>query len=234
MKIILINRRYGGSRSVELGRWSRALLSLCCLGLPLGIAAVGYVAGQHSDVRTLRGAALDSLQDDLEQQSVELQDLRSQAQRKLQALTLNLAELQARMTRIDALGEHLTAIADLEGGEFNFSEPPALGGPLAGEFNVDFTTLDLGAELARLEAHLSDREEQLDILQSLWVNRKLGEQSWLSGRPVRKGWVSSRYGVRTDPFTGKPAVHKGIDFAGREGSEIIAAPSPRRCRIPLE
>ena len=56
MKVILINRKHGGSRAIELGRWSRALLSLCCLGLPLGMVAVGYLAGLDSDARSMRGA----------------------------------------------------------------------------------------------------------------------------------------------------------------------------------
>ena len=53
MKVILINGRHGGSRSIELGRVSRAMLSLCCLGLPLGMGAIGYLAGQGSDARAL-------------------------------------------------------------------------------------------------------------------------------------------------------------------------------------
>ena len=222
MKVILINRKHGGSRSVELGRWSRALLSLCCLGLPLGMVAVGYLAGQDSDARSMRGAALDTLQDELEQQAVEFADLQGLAEQQLQAMTMNLAELQARMTRLDALGQHLTAMADLEEGEFDFSQPPALGGPMAGEFSVDYTSLDLGSELGRFEARLTDREHQLEILESLLTNRKLEEQSWLSGQPVQKGWISSPYGQRTDPFSGKLAMHNGLDFAGAEGSSVIA------------
>ena len=81
MKIILINRRHGGSRSIELGRWSRAFLSLCCLGLPLGMLAVGYIAGQDSEARSMRGATLDTLQDELEQQSDDLSALQAQAAR---------------------------------------------------------------------------------------------------------------------------------------------------------
>ena len=222
MKVILINRRHGGSRSIELGRWSRALLSLCCLGLPLGMATVGYIAGQDSDARSVRGAALDGLQDELEEQSAELTQLQGQAELRLQALTQSLAELQARMTRLDALGEHLTVMADLEEGEFDFSRAPAMGGPLAGEFDVDYTSLDLVGELGQFEARLSDRERQLDILESLLSNRKLDEQSWLSGQPVAKGWISSPYGKRTDPFSGKLAMHDGIDFAGKEGSDVLA------------
>jgi murein DD-endopeptidase MepM/ murein hydrolase activator NlpD len=137
-------------------------------------------------------------------------------------MTLSLAELQARVTRLDALGEHLTAMADLEEGEFDFSQPPALGGPMSGEFSVDFTSLDLGSELGRFEARLTDREQQLEILESLLANRNLQEQSWLSGLPVQKGWVSSHYGQRTDPFSGKLAMHNGLDFAGKEGSDVVA------------
>ena len=222
MKVILINRKHGGSRSIELGRWSRALLSLCCLGLPLGMVALGYVAGQDSDARSMRGVALDGLQDELEQQSEDLAQLQGQAELKLQALTLSLAELQARMTRLDALGEHLTVMADLEEGEFDFSRAPALGGPLAGEFDVDYTSMNMADELGQFEARLSDRERQLDILESLLSNRKLEEQSWLSGQPVAKGWISSPYGKRTDPFSGKLAMHDGIDFAGKEGSDVLA------------
>ncbi len=163
MKLILISRKHGGSRSIELSRWSRALLSLCCLGLPLGLAASGYLAGQESGARTLRGETLDALQDELQQQSGELGDLEGLTQSQMQAMTINLAELEARMTRLDALGQHLTAVANLDEGEFDFSQPPALGGPMIGESNVDFTTKSLDSQLDRFEAHLDDREQQLEI-----------------------------------------------------------------------
>ena len=222
MKVILINRRHGGSRSIELGRWSRALLSLCCLGLPLGMVTVGYLAGQESEARSLKGAALGALQDELESQAQELAQLRQQSESRLQGMTMTLAEFQARMTRLDALGEHLTAMADLEEGEFDFGQPPAMGGPLAGDFSVEYQAMDIGSELGLFQQRLDDREQQLDILASLLTNRSLNEQVWLSGRPVEKGWISSDYGQRTDPFTGKQAMHDGIDFAGKEGSNVVA------------
>ncbi|QIB66617.1 M23 family metallopeptidase [Kineobactrum salinum] len=222
MKIILVNRKHGGSRSIELGRWSRALLSLCCLGLPLGMVALGYFVGQESGAHNLRDSSLDSLQDELASQSSELETLRLEAERKLQALTMSLAELQARMTRVDALGQHLTAIANLEDGEFDFSQPPAMGGPLAGEYSVEYLAPDLTGELQSFSRRLIQREQQLEILEALLTNRKLDDQGWLSGRPVEKGWMSSGYGPRTDPFSGKPAIHRGIDFAGKAGSNVVA------------
>jgi murein DD-endopeptidase MepM/ murein hydrolase activator NlpD len=43
-----------------------------------------------------------------------------------------------------------------------------------------------------------------------------------AGRPVRKGWLSSYFGKRTDPFNGRQEMHKGLDFAGQMGSEVLA------------
>jgi murein DD-endopeptidase MepM/ murein hydrolase activator NlpD len=113
-------------------------------------------------------------------------------------------------------------MADLEGGEFDFSQPPALGGPVGGEFNVDFSSFDLTSEIDSFGRQLTDREQQLEVLEALLSNRKLDEQAWLSGRPVEKGWVSSPFGVRNDPFTGQPAMHDGVDFAGKEGANVVA------------
>lgn len=42
------------------------------------------------------------------------------------------------------------------------------------------------------------------------------------GAPVEKSHITSNYGSRNDPFTGKPAQHKGIDFAGKIGTELLA------------
>jgi murein DD-endopeptidase MepM/ murein hydrolase activator NlpD len=221
MKIILVNRGSGDSRTIELGRWSRTLVSLCCLGLPLGLVAVGYVLGQESEFHAIRGAAL-GLQGELERQSAELDLLQGSAERKLAALGTRLAELQARLTRIDALGEHLTAMADLDGGEFNFSEAPAIGGPLALALEAGESDVSLERQLDDFTARLGDRERQLAILESLLTHRNLDEQAWLSGRPVAKGWMSSRFGPRTDPFSGQIAMHHGVDFAGSEGSDVLA------------
>lgn len=222
MKVILTNRKHGGSRSIELGRWSRALVSLCCLGLPLGLVALGYLVGQQVEARAVREASLGNMQDELASQSSELQGLKARAERKLQALSMGLAELQARMTRLDALGEHLAAMADLEEGEFDFSQTPALGGPLAPDYGVDLLAPGLTEDMAAFAERLSRREHELDILESLLTHRRLDDQAWVSGRPVEKGYISSGYGARTDPFTGKRSSHYGIDFAGPAGSNVVA------------
>jgi len=83
----------------------------------------------------------------------------------------------------------------------------------------------LTPNLDRLAADIEAREQQLQVLESLMANRKLQQEAAIAGRPVTWGWLSSRFGRRTDPFTGRPAWHAGVDFAGKEGSDIISVGS---------
>ena len=78
------------------------------------------------------------------------------------------------------------------------------------------------AQLQQLDALISDRSRQLQILEAMLESRHVGQGLVVTRRPILKGWMSSPFGRRTDPFTGKPAWHAGIDFAGKQGSDIIA------------
>ena len=157
---------------------------------------------------------------DNQQQDLEL--VRQGTQDQVDAVMLRLAELQGRMTRLDALGERLTAKVNLNDGEFDFSEVPALGGPhevSGADADHRVTLLDAIEQLAD---QIDDREQQLDLLDALIANRTIHDDSLVAGLPVKQGWLSSRYGRRTDPFTGKPSWHKGVDFAGKRGSDIVS------------
>ncbi len=63
--------------------------------------------------------------------------------------------------------------------------------------------------LDQMTATLERRERQLDILEDLLADKQLEDQTYLSGRPLTKGWMSSRFGRRSDPFSGRVAWHKG-------------------------
>jgi murein DD-endopeptidase MepM/ murein hydrolase activator NlpD len=155
-----------------------------------------------------------------------LADLAVEAERRLQSMTLLLAELQSRVTRLDAVGINLTQSAGLEPGEFNFNVPPALGGPLmTSQDDARELIPALEGELFALSTALDDREVQLDILSELIQSEQVKSDATPAGRPILSGWLSSRYGSRIDPFSGKKAWHEGIDFAGREGAQIVAVAS---------
>jgi len=154
---------------------------------------------------------------------------RDQLGNSLSAMTLKLAQMRSRLVRLDALGEQLTQIASLEDGEFDFSVAPGLGGPdtvlIAETADAADVEQELGLMFARLDNALDSRESQLQILQSMLSDKKLKSERTVAGRPVLKGWMSSEYGMRTDPFHGKSRWHAGVDFAGRQGSDVIAVAS---------
>jgi murein DD-endopeptidase MepM/ murein hydrolase activator NlpD len=163
---------------------------------------------------------------DLEAQQALLDQTRRSLQQSIDALSLRLGQMNAHVVRLDALGSRLTQMAGLNDGEFDFTSPPALGGPE--ELLGDSEQLSLGGVIMSLDVmaeQLADRGRQLNVLEDFLLNRKLADEIHPEGRPVTSGYISSAFGHRNDPFTGRRAFHKGIDFAGREGSDVIAVAS---------
>ncbi|MGB0935904.1 MAG: M23 family metallopeptidase [Colwellia sp.] len=161
---------------------------------------------------------------DVEHPSVE--HAKTEAQ-QLMALTLKIAELQGQILRINALGERLADDAEIPKTEFNFQEDPVSGGPSATIPSViaKKNFAELLEEATALENTLNHKEKQLSMLETLTLGLHIQNNSYLSGRPISKGWLSSYYGIRKDPFNGKPSMHKGIDFAGKEGTGVVATGS---------
>lgn len=225
MKVILINNK-GNTRQFNLAGWTRALLSLCFLGLPLG---AGIYIGNESNKIAADGVMTDmanqAWEEVLIEQQEDLEQVKQESTATLSAMTLRLAELQGRLVRIDALGERLTTMADLDNGEFDFNQTPAIGGPETDALGESHTPPKFIDIINGLAEKINDREQQLETLESLMVDRSFQNDVFVAGRPVLKGWMSSRYGRRTDPFTGKIAWHSGVDFAGKQGSEIVAVAS---------
>jgi murein DD-endopeptidase MepM/ murein hydrolase activator NlpD len=142
------------------------------------------------------------------------------------AITMKLAELQSQVLRLNALGDRLAEEASIPDNEFNFQQAPHSGGPM---YQVDGVKQKSLAELSQgidtLAETLEHEEKQLKMLESVSFGHHIENTRYLSGRPITKGWLSSYFGLRKDPFNGKPAMHKGVDFAGSENDDIIATAS---------
>lgn len=148
---------------------------------------------------------------------------RAEADQQVDALAARVGELNARLVRLDALGQRLTEVAKLDPEEFNFDGPPALGGPENPMSDLSVTTVPaLDDLLGALQATLDDRARQLAALEALVLSREVRRQGKPGGSPVAVGYMSSTFGYRTDPITGKPAFHGGVDFAGPENTVIVA------------
>ena len=161
-------------------------------------------------------------QDVVSEQQAEIATARQSAQADIDALTLRLGQMQAQMLRLNALGGRLVGQSDLDKAEFDFNAVPAVGGPEDVANRQSVPLADFLSMLDQLEAEMEDRDQKLSVLESLLMSRSLNERVMPSGRPVEDGWLSSRYGKRNDPFSGKQDFHKGLDFAGKKGSEVIA------------
>jgi murein DD-endopeptidase MepM/ murein hydrolase activator NlpD len=132
--------------------------------------------------------------------------------------------MQARLLRIEALGERVAEVAQLDEGEFRFGDPPALGGPESA-VEVPQAVPEFLAAVDVLAGQIKIREDELEVLESLLANQKFREEVALEGRPILKGWMSSGFGRRVDPITGRMAWHAGVDFAGKPGSDVVAVAS---------
>ena len=161
-------------------------------------------------------------QDVVGEQQAEIAAARQNAQADIDALTLRIGQMQAQMLRLNALGGRLVSQSDLSKDEFDFNAVPAVGGPRDVTNRESVPLADFLNMLDQLETEMEDRDQKLSVLESLLMSRSLSERVMPSGRPVEDGWLSSRYGKRNDPFTGKQDFHKGLDFAGKKGSEVIA------------
>ncbi|HAK52181.1 MAG TPA: hypothetical protein DCM54_09820 [Gammaproteobacteria bacterium] len=220
MKFIIVDNRTGKHRSFTANGLVIGLTITGLLGIPVlsGISSYYHGLGEAG----LNDQLVGKWRDVLKAQQGEIAEARTSARESLEASALRLAKLQARIVRLDALGERLTSVAKLEEGEFDFSQPPALGGPLEEKEDGQGVLPDYLQLLDQLAEDIESREQQLSVLETLLVSRKIQDDVFIAGRPVEKGWMSSRFGNRNDPITGKLAWHSGVDFAGKEGSNVIS------------
>jgi murein DD-endopeptidase MepM/ murein hydrolase activator NlpD len=208
-----------------MGGWTRALLSVCLLGIPLGIGTyLGHkLTVQTPNVDILTAETAEKWSENLLKQQQQINSARDGANLQVNAITTRVAELQARLIRLDALGERLATIAKLDSGEFDFNQIAAVGGPESDALGQAYQPPIFMQAIDELVQKIDDREQQLETLEALMAKRQLQDDAFIAGRPILKGWMSSRFGRRTDPFNASViSFHSGVDFAGKLGSEIIS------------
>lgn len=226
MKLIILDPKRGVSHTIRLPqRWYLALAAVLLL-LPLMGAVGGYFfyASQAGDPFVSgdvgRNAAF-AWRERLRAESRAVADVRTRTEEKMKALTVRVAEMQAKLLRLDALGERLARTTRIGKNDFDFSRPPPVGGPEEGD-GVAYQPPEFVTALDVLAQRIDARDAELRVLETLLAGGRLREESFLAGNPVNSGYLSSGYGHRIDPFHGNIAFHRGIDFAGPEGSDIVA------------
>lgn len=226
MDVILISHKRGRTWRVTLS--TRSLRGWLPAALA-GMAVFGVVLLLGYGIKAFQGRLPVDIvglwAEELQQQRAQLAATREMVENNTGALARRLAQLHAHVMRLDAAGSRLTEIAGLDKGEFNFSQPPPLGGPEAalaegGAAAEPLAVNDILQSLDSFEKQLADRERQMRVLEDLLLASRLQREVRPSGWPVENGWISSLFGTRMDPFTGQRAFHAGVDFAARQGSNV--------------
>ncbi|MDX1552752.1 MAG: peptidoglycan DD-metalloendopeptidase family protein [Marinobacter sp.] len=224
MNIILVGKRHGKSRAVSVNAPVAAGL-VFTVTLLLALAAwSGYqVALQQVEaVEPAESELVAEWRSKLAEQKVELSQIEQNVQQQVDALTLRLGEMQGRLLRLDALGQRFVESGLVASDEFDFDQPAAVGGPEDSLDGDSYTAPELTGMIDQLAKRIEDREQQLRMLDMVTSRQKLEKELYVQGRPITWGWLSSKYGYRSDPFTGKRTWHAGVDLAGKEGSDIIS------------
>jgi murein DD-endopeptidase MepM/ murein hydrolase activator NlpD len=208
-----------------VGKLAGVLLTTLGVSVVAGAIYVGYYFGYHESTPD---SMMASLRKTLSDQRHELDSVSLVTQENMDALAVRLGQLKAHVIRLDALGQRLIEKAELDKGEFDFENVPGVGGPADESSEGGSQTMavpDFLKALDDLSKQIEHRSLQLGVLETMLMNRDLQDEVYPAGRPVKRGWVSSYYGYRTDPFNGRIAHHDGIDIAGKWGADVVAVAS---------
>ncbi|WP_252731591.1 M23 family metallopeptidase [Psychrosphaera sp. F3M07] len=200
-------------------------LSIAAILILLTVWLIRGAIGQTDDTNHVR-EQLSVAQKEYSDEKELLIRLKNQTQHQLSALTLKLGEIKGQVNRLDAFASRLAQQSEIPDDEFNFDTLAATGGPTTSSAeDVSANAENLFSEMDEMLVKLDGQERKMAVLESILMNTHIEEEIFISGRPIQSGWLSSYFGVRKDPFTGMPATHKGLDFAGEDGAGVIATGS---------
>jgi murein DD-endopeptidase MepM/ murein hydrolase activator NlpD len=230
VQIILVHPRFKTPKALNITRkWVIGFAAFLLFFTLTSSGVISYVA--------LRNAVLLKLpfaQDWVQQNSAKQTADRDEFVRQnIDALAVKVGHLQAKLTRLDAIGDRVATMAgikpqDLKGldsapvlrpnffalGGKGGAEPPSAKGMSLQELNSVLDTLANG---------LNNRGDTLAFIETEMLYRAAGTRLVPSYEPLPDGSMGSRFGYRTDPFTGRATMHEGIDFNAPVGTAIFAA-----------
>lgn len=183
---------------------------------------IGYQLGYHNaSIPAESQSQIASLQKMVSDERENLQEVKVETGNNLDALAVKLGSLQAKLMRLEAIGERLITAVDVDIDKEVFKKAPAMGSASDGEEGQSQTATDLLAGIDQLSVLLMTQDKQLTALQKVLAERDIKKEVVPSGMPV-KGYISSGYGGRVHPISGKYKGHKGVDIPGKSGTKINA------------
>lgn len=137
----------------------------------------------------------------------------------LDAMARKLGEMQAKLVQLESLGERVSGLAGLNPADVRLE--PARGGALVQSRPLSIE--ELQGMLNDVDALTERRVDLLTGLESRLVEQKVRSMMIPTQAPVLDAPMGSPFGWRIDPFTGRSALHTGLDFEAPVGAAIRAA-----------
>lgn len=179
----------------------------------VGLSLVFLVSSRNTDSVVEDQVRLNVAKTGLKVQAAKVDALEQHTNEKVNGLIRQVALMQSQLDQLDSLSATLAEKNGLTKQDFLLPEETSI--QLKAENELD-------PYLQKMSAALDLKIQQVTALESIILGLNIEQESELAGRPVGKGWLSSHYGMRKDPFSGKASMHKGVDFAAKEGSSVIA------------
>jgi murein DD-endopeptidase MepM/ murein hydrolase activator NlpD len=221
MHVILVSDRLATARSVRMSVAHLALAGLAFLALTAGsVVGLTYLGIQHA--AEIKHPALQALVRAAQEQQARRSE--EYVRQNLSVMAVKLGEMQAQLTRLDALGERLSSLAGIKPSELKFAEIPGRGGalvtsPAPRDLGID----DLRQRLDSVARQMEQHSEYLGMIEGSMVESRAKARQLPTSLPVAGTWKASGFGWRIDPITGQEAMHEGIDFIAEKGTPIYAA-----------
>ncbi|MBX2849011.1 MAG: M23 family metallopeptidase [Acidiferrobacterales bacterium] len=225
MKIIFIKDDLGKSRSLCISGRRLVLRGLLLLvALPVSLALCSYWIAAAID-RSLNPFVDPeyriAVESRVTEQEQEISKTRDYVRQHIDVLGRQIGSLQAQVSRINAVEQRIAESTGIDLADFTFNEDPPIGGT-GPEFESDSEQIDIENAISEIEQELTLRESEIAAVDFLLSRKDLQTRQTPAGWPVAGGWVSSNFGSRMHPFTGKKQFHSGVDIPGKEGANILA------------
>jgi murein DD-endopeptidase MepM/ murein hydrolase activator NlpD len=213
---IITDASLARSRAIHLSGTS-LVLALAGLSLVLMLMAAGmyhwvFLKGARERWPVVGTLVRFVVQDEFEQRDRFMRE-------NLDAMARKLGEMQARMLQLEALGERVSGLAGVHPAELKVS--PGRGGALVEGRPLSLE--ELQATLNALDQITGERTDLLTVMESRLIDQRLKKLMVPTQQPIHDGHVGSAFGWRIDPFTGRSALHTGLDFQAESGTPILAA-----------
>jgi murein DD-endopeptidase MepM/ murein hydrolase activator NlpD len=144
----------------------------------------------------------------------------------LDAMAQRLGEMQAKLVKLESMNERVSGLAGVKPEEIKpvVQRTAAARGAEGGPYlPLQRPTLrQLGEAIDQLDALADQHADLLTFVESRLFESRMLSLMVPNGKPV-DGPVSSGFGFREDPFTGRTALHSGLDFPADTGTPIKAA-----------